>query len=70
MLQPEGLGNSSWPAKESDQSAGWGSVKSSVSAGYFLWPLTTPLDPPPDSHLDKDLREGQQKKTESDIFAF
>ena len=49
--QPAELGSSSWPARGSDRSAGWGSVKSSVSAGYFLWPLTTPPDLPPDSHF-------------------
>lgn len=62
--QPAELGSSSWPARGSDRSAGWGSVKSSVSAGYFLWPLTTPPDLPPDSHLDGNVREGQQKKTD------
>lgn len=65
-LQPAELCSSSWPARGSDRSAGWGSVKSSVSAGYFLWPLTTPPDLPPDSHLDGKVREGQQKKTDRD----
>lgn len=59
--QPAELGSNSWPARGSDQSAGWGSVKSSVSAGYFLWPLTTPPDLPPDSHLEGKITEGQQK---------
>lgn len=65
-LQPAELGSSSLPARGSDRSAGWGSVKSSVSAGYFLWPLTTPPDLPPDSHLDGNVREGQQKKIDRD----
>lgn len=61
-LQPAEPGSSSWPARGSDQSAGWGSGKSSESAGYFLWPLTTPPDLPPDNHLDGNRTEGQQKK--------
>lgn len=48
--QPAELGSSSWPARGSGQSAGWGSEKSLISVGYFLWPLATPPDPPPDSH--------------------
>lgn len=62
-LQPAELGSSSWRARGSDQSADWGSVKSSVSAGYFLWPSIMPPDLPPDSHLDGDAREGQQDET-------
>lgn len=63
-LQPAELGSSSWPARGSDPSAGWGSVKSSVSAGCFLWPLAAPPDPPPDSHLDADVSEGRREKTD------
>lgn len=67
-LQPAELDSSSWPAKGSDQSAGWGSGKSSVSEGCFLWPLTTPPGLPLDSHLGGNVREGQQKKTEKIIL--
>lgn len=63
-LQPAELGSSSWPARENDPSAGWGSEKSSGSAGYFLWPLTTPPDLPPDSHLDRKVQKDQQKQSE------
>lgn len=39
-------------------------MKSSESAGYFLWPLTALPDLPPDSHLDANRTEGQQKWSE------
>ena len=64
--QPAELGSSSWPARGSDRSAGWGSVKSSVSAGYFLWPLTTPPDLPPDSHFRWEHSGRSTKKKKAD----
>lgn len=66
-LRPGGHGSSSWPTIGSDRSAGWDSGKSLVSAGYFLWPLTTPPDLLQDNHFDRNIRESQRKKKKTDI---
>lgn len=51
-LQPAEPGSSSWPARGSGRSAGWGSGRSSESAGCFPRPSAAPPDLPPDSHWD------------------